>query len=362
MGNKSSSISKTNITNKIINSFDLNMYCETINETAINIANDIYISHQSSANLSNELNIGNITVSGQDSKADLTLSNKGTVKMTSEIITEITNSVSNNISSQMVADIKTMLDNETINKITEEMNQNIKNGMLSTAFGNTTKNKQETNINNDITNETNLTFENIVKNITNYNMTNNIEQKCLSNTKANNKLNADSVEVSDGGELVFKLQNELDVKLDCISNITLINNIASDLCNLANIKIVDEKNNKNNNDANIKNTQEVENGGIGEAVGDVIESAGDAIGGIFQSSTTIIFIIGCVVCIVLIVAIFGIGYILTDETGSQSVQGLANTISSATPAGKLKAITKGGNNTFDNSFKNTLKKLFKSEL
>ena len=361
MGNKSSSISKTNITNKVINSLDLNLYCETVNETAVNVANDVYISHQASANVSNEFNVGKITVSGKDSKADLSLSNKGSVQMTSEIITDITNSVSNNISSQMVADITSMLDNETLNKLTEEMNQNIKNGMLSTAFGNKTENNQETNITNDITNSTNLSFENIVKNITNYNMTNNIEQKCLANSNTKNKVNADSVEVSEGGELVFKLENVIDVKIDCISNVTLVNNIASDLCNLANIKVVDEKKNKTTNDADIKNTQQVENGGIGEAIGGVIDNVGDAISGVFESSTTIIFIIGCVVCVVIIVAIIGIGYVLTDETGAEAVQGIVNSAVSATGPGKVKSvINKGG--SIDYKFKDYLKRLFKQEL
>ena len=192
-------------------------------------------------------------------------------------------------------------------------------------------------------------------------MTNNIEQKCLANSNTKNKVNADSVEVSEGGELVFKLENAIDVKIDCISNVKLINNIASDLCNLANIKVVDEKKNKTTNDADIKNTQQVENGGIGEAIGGVIDNVGDAISGVFESSTTIIFIIGCVVCVVIIVAIFGISYILTDETGAQAVQGLANTAVSATGPGKLKSvINKGG--SVDNKFKNYLKELFKKEL
>lgn len=360
MGNKASSISKTNIQNKIINSIDLNAYCETVNETAINTANEVYISHTASAYAKNEMNIDKITISGKDTKADLKLSNTGQVKMTSEMITDITNSVSNSISSTMIADIKEMIDTDLLNKLTEEMNQNIKNGMLSTAFGNENNTNQETNIENNIENKTNLSFENIVKNITNYNMTNNIEEQCMANSKSENQLNVNSIEVSDGGELKFNLENDIDVKLDCISNIKLINNIASNLCNLANIKVEEEKKTKTDNDIDKKTTQTVENEGFGGALGNIIGNFGEAVSSVFKSSTLIVFIIGCVVCIVLIVAVFGIAYILTDETGSQSVQGLAATISSNVgPGGKMKMLTgKGNNSSTDKLFKSSLKKLF----
>ena len=367
MGNKNSSISKTNIENKIINELDLNLYCETINETATNIANDIYLSHTANANITNEMNVGTISVSGKDSKANLSLSNKGSVKMTSEIITEIMNDVSSSIASQMIADVKEMIDTDLLNKITEEMNQNIENGMMSTAFGNKTENSQETTMKNEINNKTKLSFENIVKNITTYNMSNNIEEQCLSNTNVKNKMTADNILVSAGGELLFKLENEVDVKLDCISNVKLINRIASDLCNLSNIKIEEDKTTKNTTDLNKKNKQDVKNKGTGEVleslgdgIGNVAEKTTTGIGNIFKSTTLIFFIIGCVVCIVLIVAIFGISYILTDETGSQSVQGIVNTaVSAAGPGGKLKMLTgKGYGNTLDESFKYHLKKLF----
>ena len=383
MGNKNSSISKTNIENKIINELDLKLYCETINETATNIANNIYLSHTANANITNEMNVGTISVSGKDSKANLLLSNKGSVKMTSEIITEIMNDVSSSIANQMVADVKEMIDTDLLNKITEEMNQNIENGMMSTAFGNKTENSQETTMKNEINNKTKLSFENIVKNITTYNMSNNIEEQCLSNTNVKNKMTADNILVSEGGELLFKLENEVDVKLDCISNIKLINRIASDLCNLSNIKIEEDKTTKNTTDLNKKNKQDVKNKGTGEVleslgdgIGNVAEKTTDGlanmvekttsgVGNIFKSTTLIFFIIGCVVCIVLIVAIFGISYILTDETGSQSVQSIVNTaVSAAGPGGKLKMLTgKGYGNTLDESFKYYLKKLFnKNEL
>lgn len=347
MGNKTSSEVNTMIKNKVVNSLDLNMYCETINETAVETANNVFTSHSASADVSNEFKTGKISVSGKDSKADLSLSNKGTVQMNSQIITEIVNNVSNTISSQMTADITQMIDNELLNKLTEEMNQNIKNGMLSTAFGNENSNKQNTNIENDIQNNTNLSFSNIVKNITNYNMNNNIENKCLASYKSKNKVDADGIEITEGGELKFNLSNNIDVSLDCISNTQLINNIASDLCNLADIKIIDEKKTKSSNEADIKNSQDVENGGLGEAVasaaegvgegaGSIINSAGNAVSGIFSSTTKIFLIIGLVVCCVVIIAIVAIGYILTDEQGSKTVQGLASTATQVVgPSGKL---------------------------
>ena len=187
MGNKSSSLSKTNIENKIVNSLDLKAYCETLNESAVNTANEVYISHTASATAKNEMNIDKLVISGKNTKADLKLSNTGQVKMNSQMITDITNSVSNTISNTMTADIKEMIDTELLNKLTEEMNQNIKNGMLSTAFKNENKNEQETNMSNDIENTTNLSFENIVKNVTNYNMTNNISEQCMANSKSENQ-------------------------------------------------------------------------------------------------------------------------------------------------------------------------------
>ena len=88
--------------------------------------------------------------------------------------------------------------------------------------------------------------------------------------------------------------------------------------------------------------QKVDNQGIGKDLGDAVESVGTSIGSIFSSATTIVVVLGCVICCVVLIAIGSLAFIMTDETGSQTIKGLSETALKMTPTGKISSAVKGG--------------------
>ena len=256
------------------------------------------------------------------------------------------NSITEEITNEIKDTVFTSVDMATLSNLIGNVTQEVKNSATSIASaGRSDKNQINNTIETDIDVINKQRIENYIENVVSTCLSNHSDKYCGTDFNATNKFKLvnGQIVVNDGANLNLTQNNDVEITTEC-SQIDKINNtIIVALCGGVGIQIDNKITMTTTNETKSDTDQKVDNQGVGKDLGDTIESVGTSIGSIFSSATTIFVIIGCVICCVVLIAIGSLAFIMTDETGSQTIRGLSETAIKMTPTGKIASAVKGGN-------------------
>lgn len=352
MGGRSSTIIKNVCDTKMLYEQQLESISKTMNNINTKVETALKQAATSKVNLDNDMNLSgtSLVVSGKGTSADIGQSNKAKVLLNVEQVAEIMNSITQEITNEIKDTVFTSVDMATLSNLIGNVTQEVKNSATSIASaGRSDKNKIDNTIKTDIEIVNKQRIENYIENVVSTCLSNHSDKFCGTNFNASNKFKLvnGQIIVNDGANLNLKQNNDVEISTEC-SQVDKVNNtIIVALCGGVGIQIDNKITMTTTNETKSDTAQKVDNQGIGKDVGDTVESVGTAVGSIFSSATTIFVILGCVVCCVVLIAIGSLAFIMTDETGSQTIRGLSETALKMTPTGKIASIARGGGSLFD---------------
>lgn len=320
-------------------------------ENLINQQAEQYTMLHNTADLSGTV----ISASGKDSKVNIGQSNNAKVKITVEQMTEVINNISVSITSEIQNTLESSLNMQQLGELVNNISNEMKNSATG-ALGDIGKD-QDTKVNitedNEMDIELNKKLENYIENVVSTTLKNHSDKTCGTHFETSNefKLVNGIITVNDSAEVNLNQSNDVEITDECKQFDEVKNDIIINLCAGAGIDVSNVVEVSQSSSSTTDVTNKKENEGLGADLADAFGGIGDMFGGIFSGLTTPILIIGGVICCVILIAIVGIAFVMTDETGSQTLQGLASTgadlARNMTPAGKASQLIGGKMTTFE---------------
>lgn len=347
MGGQSSTEIKNVCKTKMLYEQQLESISKTMNNINTKVETALKQAATSKVDLDNDMDLSgtSLVVSGKGTNADIGQSNKAKVLLSVEQVAEIMNSITQEITNEIKDTVFTSVDMATLSNLIANVNQEVKNSATSIASaGRSDKNKIDNTIESDTEIINKQRIENYIENVVSTCLSNHSDKYCGTNFSASNKFKLvnGQIVVNDGANLNLKQENDVEISTECSQVDKVNNNIIVALCGGVGIQIDNKITMTTTNETKSDTDQKVDNQGVGKDLGDTVESVGTAVGSIFSSATTIFVILGCVICCVVLIAIGSLAFIMTDETGSQTIKGLSETAIKLTPTGKLASVAKGG--------------------
>lgn len=354
MGGQSSTEIKNVCKTKMLYEQQLESISKTMNNINTKVETALKQAATSKVDLDNDMDLSgtSLVVSGKGTNADIGQSNKAKVLLSVEQVAEIMNSITQEITNEIKDTVFTSVDMATLSNLIANVNQEVKNSATSIASaGRSDKNKIDNTIESDTEIINKQRIENYIENVVSTCLSNHSDKYCGTNFSASNKFKLvnGQIVVNDGANLNLKQENDVEISTECSQVDKVNNNIIVALCGGVGIQIDNKITMTTTNETKSDTDQKVDNQGVGKDLGDTVESVGTAVGSIFSSATTIFVILGCVICCVVLIAIGSLAFIMTDETGSQTIKGLSETAIKLTPTGKLASVAKGGRNRINGS-------------
>lgn len=335
-GNNTKSVTTTENDTTVVNKTTMNVLNKNLysvaNENILKVINET----ATIANLNNVIKISGYFKGDLNFKFDQ--SNYAVIKLTSEVISTMVNKVDTEIVSTLMNDLINNINSNVLSDLVSNAESNIKNGWANINFGtsNETVNSSINNINANNTYETNLQ---------------NIVEACVSNTLVTDKVNSCISNIVQGNEFILgpvtdvksgitegvvvegnatidlKQQNMVNTLTNCIISDSSISQITENLASITGVKIKDDTTSSVTTETKASTSVTAENQGLGAAIGDVVSSIGTALSDVFSGTSGLYsLIISVVFCIVLIIAIVGVGYVATNEQGSQTISNIASSV------------------------------------
>lgn len=347
MGGQSSTIIKNVCKTNMLYEQDLEAISKTMNNINTKVETALKQAATSKVDLDNDMDLSgtSLVVSGKGTTADIGQSNKAKVLLSVEQVAEIMNSITQEITNEIKDTVFTSVDMATLSNLIGNVTQEVKNSATSIASaGRSDKNEIDNTIETDIEVVNKQRIENYIENVVSTCLSNHSDKYCGTNFSASNKFKLvnGQIVVNDGADLNLKQENDVEISTECSQVDKVNNNIIVALCGGVGIQIDNKITMTTTNETKSDTDQKVDNQGVGKDIGDTVESVGTAVGSIFSSATTIFVILGCVICCVVLIAIGSLAFIMTDETGSQTIKGLSETAIKLTPTGKIASVAKGG--------------------
>lgn len=354
MGGQSSTIIKNVCETKMLYEQQLEAISKTMNNINTKVETALKQAATNKVNLDNDMDLSgtSLVVSGKGTNADIGQSNKAKVMLTVEQVAEIMNSITQEITNEIKDTVFTSVDMATLSNLIGNVTQEVKNSATSIASaGRSDKNEIDNRIETDIDVINKQRIENYIENVVSTCLSNHSDKYCGTNFSASNKFKLvnGQIVVNDGADLNLKQENDVEISTECSQVDKVNNNIIVALCGGVGIQIDNKITMTTTNETKSDSDQKVDNQGVGKDLGDTVESIGTSVGSIFSSATTIFVILGCVICCVVLIAIGSLAFIMTDETGSQTIKGLSETAIKLTPTGKIASIAKGGSGSLFNA-------------
>lgn len=351
MGQTSSQEIKKIINNKMMMKSEFESISTQMNNINTKIENDIKQAAMTNVESVNERNIDGMTITakGKGTKLDMSQENDAKVSVTVEQMSKIMNDVNESIASMINQAVEQAIDIEQLTKLMTDAEKKAETSATAAAsIGSSDKQKIEEQINNETEVEIKQKFEQHVENVVSTAIENHSSKTCGINFLAKNKQNLSNItaDLSEGAEVDMSQKNKIEITDDCKQFDEVNNNIIINLCNDFGIQLDNEIKLKNSTDSSTSAKQTTDNKGLGSEIADVADGIGGMFSSLFNSTTYIFIGISLVVCCVVFVVIFGLSYVMTDETGSKTLMGVTNTVAnaatSATPTGAVAKVISGG--------------------
>lgn len=271
MGSVNSTTIKNSIDNKnrVINEDFIKSCSDILNEDNTEISKNIITKHITTTAATAEMNLGNITADGKNSKIDLKNMVVVEVNLESSDVQQIKEEVSKKMTTSITDILNAVSDTSFMNDLKANTDQEFTKGLDILSLNMT---NSETNVNNenDIENITKAEINNIVKNIVNTKIENNSNSYCGSDASGNVKFNAGDIVAKDGGQI--SIENSASVKnaIKCFTNIQMTNDILNELVNQAGWTVQTDNKTDTETKATSESKQTVTTGWSMGAIGGII--------------------------------------------------------------------------------------------
>lgn len=347
MGGSHSSV-QSSITNNTINSTDISNTTQNIQESATNTLIESASSCSSSVEQANSCNLSGAQIAGNFNLGG-TQSNKASVNFSCIQSSSAANSMSDAMSSSIANELGVLNGSEAANKLNAIAGASTNSGAGSWGGG-SSKSDTNTNVVNNVSNQTKMAVENIFKK----NLANNFSSKtvdeCIGRTKQTNSIEAVGVKVGGNANVECNQSNTLEQVSECKQMTEAINKTLSQTAQELGLTVVSESKTSTKSESTAKaETETVSTGPI--------QDFGNAISGIFGLASIGLagpFVAYCsIICCCLIISL--ISSIFLAKSGGGSVNTTPDGFNVTLPRGLPRGIPKGigrfrgGKSNIDNS-------------
>lgn len=234
MGGSHSSV-KSSITNNTINTTDISNTTKNIQETATNTLVENASSCASSVNQSNSCNLSGAQIAGNFDLGG-TQTNKASVNFSCVQSSSAANSMADAMSSSIANELGVLNGSEAANKMNAAAAAATKSGFGSWGSG-SSKADTDTNIANNITNQTKMAVENIFKKNLSNNFSSKTVDECIGRTKQSNSIEAVNVKVGGNANVECNQSNTLEQVSECKQMTEAINKTISQTAQELGLKV-----------------------------------------------------------------------------------------------------------------------------
>lgn len=327
MGNKNSTITKSENNTYMVNRTDLEFLNQTMIDKSQKAVQDVLTKHRTEAAVNNTIRLIGVNFKGSRFVIDQT--NDVNVEFTSEVINDITAQIQSNLSNELVNDIQNSVDTNMLADIINKAAENIENGMLNTNIASDNESVTKSIQNISVNNSTSVNLKNIVNIAINSVINQKVMSECINTSTGKNifEMSNDTntnepVLVDVEGDIVITQQNAVNIVQHCTTTNKIMASITDKLAQITNVKIIEDKKTTTDTKSINEENKTIENKGVGEvaesvgegagniidktgtATGNIIDKSGKAASNVISSSMWIIIIIGVAVVIGIVLIIF----------------------------------------------------------
>lgn len=327
MGNKNSTITKSENNTYMVNRTDLEFLNQTMIDKSQKAVQDVLTKHKTEAAVNNTIRLIGVNFKGSRFVIDQT--NDVNVEFTSEVINDITIQIQSNLSNELVNDIQNSVDTNMLADIINKAAENIENGMLNTNIASDNESVTKSIQNISVNNSTSINLKNIVNIAINSVINQKVMSECINTSTGKNifEMSNDTntnepVLVDVEGDIIITQQNAVNIVQHCTTTNKIMASITDKLAQITNVKIIEDKKTTTDTKSINEENKTIENKGVGEvaesvgegagniidktgtATGNIIDKSGKAASNVISSSMWIIIIIGVAVVIGIVLIIF----------------------------------------------------------
>lgn len=324
MGNKNSTITKSENNTYMVNRTDLEFLNQTMIDKSQKAVQDVLTKHKTEAAVNNTIRLIGVNFKGSRFVIDQT--NDVNVEFTSEVINDITIQIQSNLSNELVNDIQNSVDTNMLADIINKAAENIENGMLNTDIVSDNESITESIQNISVNNSTSVNLKNIVNIAINSVINQKVMSECINTSTGKNIFemtnDKEPVLVDVEGDIIITQQNAVNIVQHCTTTNKIMASITDKLAQITNVKIIEDKKTTTDTKSINEENKTIENKGVGEvaesvgegagniidktgtATGNIIDKSGKAASNVISSSMWIIIIIGVAVVIGIVLIIF----------------------------------------------------------
>ena len=324
MGNKNSTITKSENNTYMVNRTDLEFLNQTMIDKSQKAVQDVLTKHKTEAAVNNTIRLIGVNFKGSRFVIDQT--NDVNVEFTSEVINDITIQIQSNLSNELVNDIQNSVDTNMLADIINKAAENIENGMLNTNITSDNESVTKSIQNISVNNSTSVNLKNIVNIAINSVINQKVMSECINTSTGKNIFemtnDKEPVLVDVEGDIIITQQNAVNIVQHCTTTNKIMASITDKLAQITNVKIIEDKKTTTDTKSINEENKTIENKGVGEvaesvgegagniidktgtATGNIIDKSGKAASNVISSSMWIIIIIGVAVVIGIVLIIF----------------------------------------------------------
>lgn len=327
MGNKNSTITKSENNTYMVNRTDLEFLNQTMIDKSQKAVQDVLTKHKTEAAVNNTIRLIGVNFKGSRFVIDQT--NDVNVEFTSEVINDITAQIQSNLSNELVNDIQNSVDTNMLADIINKAAENIENGMLNTDIASDNESVTKSIQNISVNNSTSVNLKNIVNIAINSVINQKVMSECINTSTGENifEMSNDTntnepVLVDVEGDIIITQQNAINIVQHCTTTNKIMASITDKLAQITNVKIIEDKKTTTDTKSINEENKTIENKGVGEVAesvgegagniidktgtvtGNIIDKSGKAASNVIGSSMWIIIIIGVAVVIGIVLIIF----------------------------------------------------------
>lgn len=234
MGGSHSSV-QSSITNNTINSTDISNTTKNIQETATNTLVENASSCSSSVDQNNSCNLSGAQIAGNFNLSG-TQSNKASVNFSCVQSSSAANSMADAMSSSITNELGVLNGSEAANKMNAAAAAATKSGFGSWGSG-SSKADTNTNVSNNVTNQTKMAVENIFKKNLSNNFSSKTVDECIGRTSQSNSIEAVGVKVGGNANVECNQSNTLEQVSECKQMTEAINKTISQTAQELGLKV-----------------------------------------------------------------------------------------------------------------------------
>jgi hypothetical protein len=343
MGGSHSSV-KSSITNNTINTTDISNTTKNIQESATNTLVENASSCSSSVDQTNSCNLSGAQIAGNFNLGG-TQTNKASVNFSCVQSSSAANSMADAMSSSIANELGVLNGSEAANKMNAAAAAATKSGFGSWGGG-SSKADTDTNVSNNVTNQTKMAVENIFKKNLSNNFSSKTVDECIGRTKQTNSIEAVGVKVGGNANVECNQSNSLEQVSECKQLTEAINKTISQTAQELGLKVEAVSKTATKTESTSKATTETVSTGP-------IQDLGNAISGLLGLASLGVaapFIAYCsIICCCLIISLISSAVLMKSGGGSSGAPA-----GFSMPRGMPKGLGKfgrfkGGNSETDNS-------------